>query len=345
MDKHFKATVRQNATRAILTLQRTPRAYLSFVTPIIAIYVVSLDEDIRGMIADEVGRFEDDWRSSMMASGVITRGTRWAGSIELDLLHPTLLGGAHKKALREALGVDTDSMRSDQRVLVLHAHIVVDHRGHSNQDCMMTDLRAEFPGPRRILAKPLYENGTVPQNLSNIADYSTKFRMSYSEAWEGGRTKFHVPFEPEWREFVMSLYERIGVARMIVTNVKSRATKRPECRAETPKSIADQGLEVVVTAVQLKITKDDEPLVQTIHEPSRPSPDTSPVMMSKPTPQQVLLRIKERLAAITHANERNHTLHKPEIDQDRHSPRSVERAAPLGKSESVRRLVSGAVWR
>jgi hypothetical protein len=268
-----------------LALRATPRENLWWVTVIIDVRIVSLSDDVASDIIELVEQFHDDWRQAMMISGFIGRikgrpATRWAGVIEFDLLHPKHLGGKHKRDLREALGVDAAMMRPDQRVLVLHAHLVVDDRGHSSREAMMRDVRANWPGPRRVVAIPLYKTGTVAENLCNLAGYSTKFKMRYSEAWEGKRTSYHAPFEPEWREYVTGLYEAIGVQQMLIANVKTRAGQPSKCKVVNEKSVAPQGFLPDPDPMQLNI-------------PSTDLEDDEILILTKPSQRECNMRMKE----------------------------------------------------
>jgi hypothetical protein len=268
-----------------LALRATPRENLWWVTVIIDVRIVSLSDDVASDIIELVEQFHDEWRQAMMTSGFIGRikgrpATRWAGVIEFDLLHPEHLGGKHKRDLREALGVDAAMMRLDQRVLVLHAHLVVDDRGHSSHETMMRDVRASWPGPWRVVAIPLYKTGSVSENLSNLAGYSTKFQMRYSEAWEGKRTSYHGNFKPEWREYVTGLYEAIGVQQMLITNVKSRAGQSSKCKVVNEKTVAPQGVDADPRPMQLNITSTD------------PEENETPTL-TKPSQRECNMRMKE----------------------------------------------------
>gem|GEM_PF-2875151 len=215
------------------TLARAPRKDLRFVTPIIAAYVVRTTDDITGQISAAVLKFQEMWRVATMKSGFIRREagrrrTRWAGAIEVDLLHPRLLGGERKRAFLEAQGIEPDMITSDQRVVVLHAHVVVDCRGHASPDALVADLRASWPGPYRVVAKPILDEATVGDQVDRLLNYASKRRLRYSEAWAGARTRYTVVIEQPWKKFLTAIYESLGEA-LVISNIHSRSrstTKR-----------------------------------------------------------------------------------------------------------------------
>lgn len=273
-------------------MSRTPRNRLKFVTPIIAALVVRLDEDVTDKVRKVVADHQSEWRNIMMGSGRIRRdtGSRWAGSIEFDLLHPRMLGGAHKRELMKALGVDLDALSLDHRILVVHSHIVVDLRGHDLGD-LDRALRTQWQGPRRVHIESIRATGTVAENLSRIAGYVTKMRMQYSEAWEGGRTRYLCAFEPAWRRYISDLYRNVGLENLVVSNVRAQRVKSTPMKQKTlmPKGIGgvdgDQQLIMKHFLVQ-----------ETTQEPLDISDGTNP---SIPSPMDVLEKLRTRLAAVS----------------------------------------------
>ena len=188
-------------------------------------------------------------RHSLASTGRIKRGTRWAGAIEWDLLHPNLLGGKRKRELAEAFGVDFDALTSKQRVLVTHAHIVVDSRGHQSNSEVMSALARQWLGPYRVVSRTLHADKTVRENLERLASYCTKFRMRYSQSWLGTRTEYGPNFEPEWRDVIVRLFSSVGLVAMTVSNVISRSGRTvSKCTRFPPEAIVPQrfpnGLEV-----------------------------------------------------------------------------------------------------
>ena len=216
---------------AIHVLDRTPRECLRHITPIISARVVSTDDD-PGWAAADVAAFQVSWKYTLATNGIIapsTRGagrTRWAGSIELDLVHPRMTRSAAKRALFQDLGVDVDALRPTDRIAVLHAHIVVDCRGHSSVHRLARDLRQAFPGTRRVHIGTLYDTGTVSANLDGIASYVTKHVSRYSSSWVERKTIYWGAYEQEWRVYVDKLYRRICYSKLLVSNV---TPQRGEC--------------------------------------------------------------------------------------------------------------------
>lgn len=238
----FAEDLRSNAVPKFLALHKTPRENLSWATVILSAHV--LDEDGRDdsvikAVIEEAQQFRKRWRKALTRRGVLGRGgTRWAGVIEIDLLHPQLMGGEARKQrlLHEVFEVAAGSISRRQRVAVIHFHAVVDGRGH-DRSAWADDLRREWPGPWRVKVKPMFSEASVSENLERLGRYSTKVRLSYSEAWEGRLTRFHLKMEQHWQERVMALYEAMGVDSMVSSNVKSRAKKaQSKCIAKKKKA-------------------------------------------------------------------------------------------------------------
>lgn len=221
-------------------LSRSPSDRLIFVTPIIDIRIIDVHDEVAAEMREIVGGFKRDLHHCLASTGKIKRGTRWIGTIEWDLLHPNLLGGRRKRELAEALGVDFDALTLKQRVLVTHAHIVVDTRGHRSS-AVMSALARHWPGPYRVVSRALHADKTVRENLERLASYCTKFRMRYSQSWLGTRTEYGANFEPEWRDALMRLISSVGFDAMTVSNVVSRAGHTvPKCTRVPPEATVPQ---------------------------------------------------------------------------------------------------------
>lgn len=239
-----RGAIQSRARAAFLTLSRTPRASLRWVTVIIAAKVVDATDDLSNLdwVSRSADEFVREWRRTLMRSGRIGReGTRWAGVIEIDLLHPRLLGGGRKQTLlRDALGIaDAGDLTGDSRVAVLHAHLVADVRGH-DPDVLSEAIRKKWAGPWRVVSKPLSATETVSVNLERLASYSTKFRFRYSEAWEGRPTKFYgANYEPQWAALMNKFYGVLETTRLVFGSIKSRAES--ECISRLNEPVATKG--------------------------------------------------------------------------------------------------------
>lgn len=224
--RHLRAQVRQT----FQVFSRTPHAALRWVTTVIAAYVVDLNDDIRDQVRRDVEEYHERRRAVYRKSGYIRRNiktgqTRWAGVIELDLLHPRMIASCSKMKLGLLLemGVDVFTIdRNRQRILILHEHAIVDGRGHPSIDHLARDLRETWPGPRRLHFDTTYPTNTVAEsadNLARLAGYCTKNRFEYSISWNGSRTRYHVDYEDTWKEYVLGCYAAIGSADMLDANV------------------------------------------------------------------------------------------------------------------------------
>lgn len=217
-------TLRERARTTFSALSRTSSDHLRWVTTVISAYVVGLDDDVSVQICAAVEAYHGERYRALRQTGYVRRHasgqTRWAGVIEIDLVHPQSECSQGKRSLLRDLGVDFDEVNPDQRIIVLHEHAVYDCRGHISPQGIMTVLRGAFPGYRRIHAAVLHNDHTVSENLTRLSGYSTKMRCDYSDSMNDRATKFAgVTYEPEWRDYVNSLYHHLGVDRMISANI------------------------------------------------------------------------------------------------------------------------------
>jgi hypothetical protein len=245
-----KTEWRRQVETNFLVLGHTPRERITWTTIIAAAVVVRLGDDVSARtraIIEDVGT---ELPAALMRSGRIGRNrTRYTGVMEFDLLIPRMLGGARKRALMTELGIDIDALHHTDRVVVVHWHGVIDHRGHASRAAMMRDLRHQWPGNWRVHGATLHDDKTVTDNLTTLASYSTKLKTTYSEAWQGRPTKFHLDFEPEWRQWMQALIDDVGFRNLIVSSVKSQ---KPECTPEFAQTLVPQGFPSDGDAMQLE---------------------------------------------------------------------------------------------
>lgn len=210
-------------------LRRTNRHDLRWVTVIHAAWVVRVGDDI-GPIVRAAADLGAEWREVLMRGGRIRRDprgyTRMSGVIEIDLLHSLLISSPMKKALFAEFGIGVSGLSREDRVLVLHTHVLIDGRGHPSWTALERDLRQQWPGPRRVHLGKIHSEGTVSENVDRLADYSTKFELKYSKGNLDGRRAeyFRIDYEPEWREYIKRLYKAIGFAGLEIATVKSRSS-------------------------------------------------------------------------------------------------------------------------
>lgn len=161
-----------------------------------------------------------DWTASVIEAGrdgwhrTVRRrlpGLRWRGSWEVDLLRPTgIKAKGHKADLLQDLGVDVRSLTPDHRILLPHFHVVADLGTH-DQKVMSGELRVPFSGRWRVHSTPLWDSGTVEDNLTGIASYSTKLRFRYSSAYGGKVTEYNEDYEGFWRTKVIQVIQSISL--------------------------------------------------------------------------------------------------------------------------------------
>lgn len=231
-------------------MSRAPWERVRFITLIMACRVVKLHDDPALEIISIIEDLRRDLRACAQRSGFLKRGTRWCGTVEIDLVHWKLLGSDTKQDLVGTLaGVDPRTLTHDERVIVIHTHFVVDCRGHLSPEHFVRDMREQWPGPRRVRSDLIWREGTVAENLERIAGYCTKLRFQHSQAWEGKRTKFFATYGLEWKAWMQRLIGRIGLQNMLVSSVVSRAARCPLQNAET---LSTQDVEPVESRLQLK---------------------------------------------------------------------------------------------
>ena len=245
------AAHRRALDTSFAVFRRTPHEALLWLTTVVAAYVVTIHDDIRVPIRAAVKRYDSERTAAYQRSGRTYRSprgwTRFCGAIEIDLIHPRIarMCSRTKAGLLAELGIDASALRDDQRIVLLHEHAIIDHRGHASEKAFKRDLRQAWPGKRRIHGKRLYTEGTVAKNLRNLAEYSGKFRLVYALAWDDRKTSYlrSGEYELEWRDYVRALYRAIGVSRLLNSNITLQGCKagmhtdRPVFRGET---VADE---------------------------------------------------------------------------------------------------------
>ncbi|WP_201864474.1 hypothetical protein [Microvirga soli] len=265
-------------------MKHAPHERLWWATIIFAVLVVRLDDDRSEEIKAIIAEHKTAWEAVLQDTGSIARdtGTRWAGSVEIDLLHPHHYCGGAKRRLLADLGVDIDMLTMDHRVLIVHAHLVVDCRGHTRRK-LARSIRAQWPGLRRVVLAAISEHGTVAANLSRLADYTTKFRLQYSDAWDGKRTRYGAQYESAWRRYMADLYNNVGWCNFIFSHVRVQSASTPKSR----NSLAEQHVKSTEDHHQLIV---DEILIQ---EPQGNMEDNK---KPSPSPHEVLEKLRARLA-------------------------------------------------
>ncbi|MGN8095767.1 hypothetical protein [Methylobacterium sp. 22177] len=237
-------------------------------TVIHAAWVVQLRDGTAALVRQAATQLAAQWRETLMRTGRIRRDprgyTRLVGTIELDLLHSAVTSSRMKAALLSEFGIDVGGLGKHDRVLVLHTHMLIDGRGHASWSDLERDLRAQWPGPRRVHVARLYDTGTVTENLNTLADYSTKFKFVYSKALLGQKSEFTgVKYEKAWSEYVMNAYREIGFDNLKISTLDSRA-KGSRVYSDLPVS---EGENSEIEAFQLTpdASKNEE---TTTHEPA-----------------------------------------------------------------------------
>lgn len=228
-------------------LRRTPRSDLRWVTVVHAASVVRLDDCCYSELVEAAAVIRANWRQTMMNGGRIRRDprgyTRWVGVIELDLLHPRMICSRMKSELLSGFGIDFASLQNEERIIVLHSHMLVDGRGHKSWGDLERDIKRQWSsGPRQVHIAQIYKTGTLLQNINELAAYSTKFKFLYSKAWLGERTSFGSrSYGADWTEYVRNAYIAIGIENLSISSVHSRAGKMGKVYSKREEFTAEKG--------------------------------------------------------------------------------------------------------
>ncbi|CAO4145081.1 hypothetical protein LPLAFNJD_LOCUS1854 [Methylorubrum aminovorans] len=255
------AAYRNDVAASFGVFRRSPHSSLLWVTVVIDSFIVTLDDDVSVRVRDAVTAYHAERRSAYRRSGRISRNprgqTRWSGCIEIDLIPAKLarMCSRSKSSLLAELGVDVTALRSDQYVLVVHEHALVDHRGHASADAFKRDLRAAWPGCRRVHTTELHQTGTVAENVARLAAYGSKFCFRHGVAWDGRRTQFMGDYSPEWREYVRRVYETVGIYRLLNSNVATQAGQGMAARRMYAAQAISAGGTAETEALQLCVSE------------------------------------------------------------------------------------------
>ena len=201
---------RARVEREFLRFCRAPQERLSWLTIIGEPLVVepgdhgeAVAQRLRGMERKLIARC----RRSL--PGMKIRGVH-----EVDVLAPSACRtGRHQADLLRSLGVDVATVASEHRILIPHLHCIVDRADHTPER-LADEMKAEFPGPWRTLAKPLHADSSLRSNLESLSSYSTKMKVAYSDAWAGRTTKYADVYEPAWVDTVRSILISIGLENL-----------------------------------------------------------------------------------------------------------------------------------
>jgi hypothetical protein len=211
LDDAEVAALRAEVLAGYLNFRRVPHSQLCWTTIITGAVVLTLNEDRAAAVGAAVDDMRSAWRKRVKQR---LPGLRWRGAFEIDLLHPmSVKRRPHKVRLLEDLGVDVQALGVDHRILLPHVHAVMDVGQYRSEE-VSEELRVPFRGHWRVLSKPLWTAGTVINNLSNLAGYSTKFVFRYSNGYIDERTKYGDPFESEWEQVVVHAINTVGVSKL-----------------------------------------------------------------------------------------------------------------------------------
>lgn len=246
----FRARVRSE----MMVLKKVPADRLRFVTIIIAAHRVKLGDDVSALVTADLANFENDFRNCLF--GHLTRGVRVAGVFEVDIVHPRLLTAGKRALLRDA-GVD--EIATDEQVIIVHIHMLIDCRGYESPEALGHDLRKQFTGPRRVFLENLHSDSTALE-IENIAGYCTKHIRAYSSAYDsdGRKVKFTINFDREWAAWLDRLYCAISLDRTVYSTTSSRAGQKSGCKHPEAKPLTPQGFLTSPSEDQLRHMEEDK---------------------------------------------------------------------------------------
>lgn len=202
---------RERVDRAYKRLSRVPEDRMMWMTIIGAALVVTPGDhsfEIEKAIADLERKLRARCRRKLPRM-------RIRGVHEVDVVAPTTgLLGAYKTQTISGLGIDLGAVRGDERVLLVHLHCLIDH-GPYTAAVVIDELRAEYPGSRRIMGKPLDQARSPAENVERLASYSSKLKVAYCQTWDGRGTKFGEIYEDVWLDTIIQTISGVGLDRLL----------------------------------------------------------------------------------------------------------------------------------
>ncbi len=180
-----------------------------------------IDPDRRHEVCALIAEIVDDYRSDWTAQtrGRNLSGLTWRGVVEIDVRRD-LASDGHASATMTALGVDTGSLAADERLIVVHVHLVLDGSGRASEDDLDGEdwaghvgrvLRAAWRGPWRVVIKGLRTDQTVQEAVTRLHGYCQKDRRQYATGGLGDApTRYGDAYEWSWSRFVTVAYAGIN---------------------------------------------------------------------------------------------------------------------------------------
>lgn len=200
------------------------RRHLRWLTIILKVLRVReadiIDPDGRRKVCAEIAKIAADYRREWtgMARGRSLSGLRWRGVIEIDIRRHVAEGG-HSAATMAALGADTAALAADERLVVVHVHLVVDGAGRAADDDLDGSgwadevgdvLRSIWRAPWGVHITGLRTDQTVPEAVERLYGYCAKDRRQYATGGLGGAvTKYGDAYEWSWTRLVTAAYAGI----------------------------------------------------------------------------------------------------------------------------------------
>lgn len=197
------------------------RRHLRWVTIILRVLRVReadiIDPDRRREVCALIAEIVDDYRADWTAQtrGRNLSGLTWRGVVEIDVRR-NLASDGHAAATMAALGVDTGSLATDERLIVVHVHLVLDGAGRAADGDLDGEgwaghvgcvLRATWMGPWRVLIKGLRTDQTVPEAVTRLHGYCHKDRRQYATGGLGDTpVRYGDHYEWSWTRLVSEAY-------------------------------------------------------------------------------------------------------------------------------------------
>jgi hypothetical protein len=179
----------------------------------------------REIIIAEIARMVAEYRATWtgLTRGRHLSGMTWRGCVEIGL-ERQIEPGSHCAATLTAMGVDASPLASDERIVIVHAHLVLaaddvdaivdELAGERWADHVRGVLRQAWPGPWRVLVKGLRVDQTVRTAITRLCGYAHKKVLRYVElgtGWGDVPTRYAGSFEPEWLRLVAQTYRVVDV--------------------------------------------------------------------------------------------------------------------------------------
>jgi len=195
------------------SVSKTDDNLYRFATIIISVHkirtdIIDADIDLLSkLIASNITKFKRAFTTTVKDIGKVS----WRGTFELE---PMCMINARyrdkKGTIRAISGVDIDALSNDERIIVLHIHMLV----YGESILVATELlKQKYYYVNQVDCRSVPRTGqTLEQAIDNITDYCFKFKFEYAYTDANNNTKFINKVEPEMDNVLTRIYNSINIS-------------------------------------------------------------------------------------------------------------------------------------